>query len=501
MSSLLQERLVEYKDDNGKKRIAIDINSKEEPEIQEYIATLHRSGAFDYDEIDYIQLSKIQEKKQLNITTYESVDFSKQQEKVRKYFYIAAEFGASDIHITIDGDITEVAMRIHGDLYKVDDITGSEGLALIKTMYMSMCDTAEGVFNDQRRQDGRIASKWLENTKYFGSRYSHIPIANGVFTVLRLIQDDSHNVKTLDELGFLSEQIALIKNIWRRSQGILLLSGPTGSGKSTTLRTLNTMYMERTKGRKRLFTIEDPPEGKIAGARQSPVKIDDRNSQASIAKGWLDSNSAAMRLDPDAILIGEIREYEGAIAAVNASNSGHLVSSTVHASDPVGVLERLVVMGVQKDLLADPSLIIGLVSQRLVPELCPNCKISWSQKVEELSDCDVEYLSKYCECENIFFVNENGCDRCKVEIDNTFISGGVAGRTVVSEVIQTTTEFMEIYREKGPVAARNYWRNEMGGITRLEHMISKINAGRVDPFTADSICPLDENSYIYREIH
>lgn len=502
---IADEAMLTYRDESGALCVAVDINRKGDSQVQQRITELLKDNELNSESVSFVDLAKLQDLKEVHDTSGSETSYtsSDNQTAVIKYFTEAVNSNASDIHFTIKENSTVVEMRINGELYTRDVISREKGLAYAKTIIFSMCDIAEPSFQASRRQDARLAEKFAKQAGLFAARYCHLPTDEGLIVVMRTIANDSQNVRSLKDLGFLPEHIELLSTIQRRPEGMLILSGPTGSGKSTTLRTINADYVARTKGLKRLITIEDPPEGKIAGAIHTPVLPKDRSNPESLRQAWLDSMSAMMRLDPDAILNGEVRDYESAMAAINAALTGHFMSTTVHSNDAVSILERLVIMGVNKELLADAGLVIGLVSQRLAQTLCDNCKIPWSVKKEQLDADTAKYLKANLKLkgksilEKSFYRNIEGCNLCTQSIGDEK-TGGIKGRTVISEVIRPTAEFMTIYRLQGASEARNYWRNHMGGITRVIHALHKIAEGVLDPLVADSICPLDEDKFIYR---
>jgi type II secretory ATPase GspE/PulE/Tfp pilus assembly ATPase PilB-like protein len=135
--------------------------------------------------------------------------------------------------------------------------------------------------------------------------------------------------------------------------------------------------------------------------------------------------------------------------------------------------------------VADPQVMIGLIAQRLVQLLCPHCKQPWEQVKAKLDKDKLTLLTQFCEVEELCFRNHDGCEQCYK---------GVTGRTVIAEVIRPDARFMELFRHNGKIAARAYWVNELGGITRGQHLMRYLNAGLVDPIDADYISPLDEDS-------
>ncbi|ENW7516879.1 GspE/PulE family protein [Salmonella enterica] len=430
-------------------------------------------------------------------------EVSRRQGDVLNYFMVAKEIGASDIHCTTLPGLTRIEMRVHGELETISELPEEDGKAQAATIILSMCDVTEPQFYAGRKQDGRVAAKFLRRVGLFGARYSHTPTADGLHYVMRVIPDDGDVVPTLETLGYLPEQIRLIKRILRIPEGMVILSGPTGSGKSTTLRACSDLYLKRTRYKKRLLTVEDPPEGRIVGAIQTPI-LCDKADEAEVRRAWERALSSALRLDPDVILPGELRDLISILAGIFAAQTGHLVLSTLHANSAFSVPERMITMGANAGLVADAQLLTGLISQRLVQVLCPDCRVPWSVKKDQLTPEEREYLEKYCSVEGVcrpehlHFRNEEGCPSCRraVTINGrqvATVGKGVKGRSVVAEVVRPDAMLFRLLVQEGKDAAKAYWLSELGGITRRAHLLHKLNAGLVDPLDADLIVPLDED--------
>ncbi|EEG1465106.1 Flp pilus assembly complex ATPase component [Salmonella enterica] len=430
-------------------------------------------------------------------------EVSSRQGDILNYFMVAKEIGASDIHGTTLPGLTRIEMRVHGELETISELAEEDGKAQAATIILSMCDVTEPQFYAGRKQDGRVAAKFLRKVGLFGARYSHTPTADGLHFVMRVIPDDGDVVPTLEKLGFLPEQIRLIKRILRLPEGLIILSGPTGAGKSTTLRACSDLYLERTRYKKRLLTVEDPPEGRIRGAIQTPI-LCDKADEAEVRRAWERALSSALRLDPDAILPGELRDLISILAGIFAAQTGHLVLTTLHANSAFSIPERMITMGANAGLVADAQLLIGLISQRLVQVLCPHCRVPWSVKKDQLTTEEREYLEKYCSVEgtcrpeNLHFRNESGCPACRKAVviggkQVATVGQGVAGRSVVAEVVRPDTMLFRLLIQEGKEAAKAYWLSELGGITQRIHLLHKLNAGLVDPLDADLIVPLDED--------
>ena len=275
---------------------------------------------------------------------------------------------ASDIHIKFDLlEGMEIKYRIDGyliesqQLYetvnkKVLEKNITEIIARIKIL------AGMNVAEKRKPQDGSFS--FLFNIKNLNKRYdiraAYMPTIGGETMVLRILENYLEDIN-LETLGFSNQSIAMLKEILARKYGMILVSGPTGSGKSTTLKSLITMLND---GRKKIITVEDPVESKIEGIVQVQVNQNIGVTFAEVLK-------ATLRNDPDIIVISEIRDEITAEIAVRAALTGHLVISTIHTNDAVSTLIRLVDMGIPKYLTLDS--LIGVIGQRLVGKKCQKC--------------------------------------------------------------------------------------------------------------------------------
>jgi len=302
--------------------------------------------------------------------------------------------------------------------------------------------------------------------------------------VLRLLYDRREEKTSLDILGFLPEQNAIIRRMWQRTTGINIFSGPTGSGKSTTLEAVMSELLAEFNYTIHLLTFENPPEYVIAGANQTPIQCDMDDDEA-ISREWARSIANGMRLDPDVMMVGEIRDLASAKASFRAAMTGHGLWTTLHANDVTTILERLRDIGVDISLLTDPSLITGLINQNLMRKVCPKCRRPYLDHKSSLAEDLVERIEKTCQVENVF-LRGIGCDDCN--------GTGISGRIIGAEVVMPTKRFMQVFKNEGKNEAREYWVKEMQGITKNQHMIRWINAGLVDPLLGErNVCALDED--------
>lgn len=320
----------------------------------------------------------------------------------------AVESRASDIHIEPFAEELKVRYRVDGILHEVPSPPVRSTAAIISRIkIMSKLNIAE------RRlpQDGRIPLR--VQGKELDLRVSTVPTMFGESVVMRLLDKESVRFD-LDALGFDGGPRARLDQIMEIPYGILLVTGPTGSGKSTTLYTV--LSRLNTQERK-IITVEDPVEYQIPGINQIQVK-------PAIGMTFSGALRSIVRQDPDIIMVGEMRDLETARIAVQSALTGHLVLSTLHTNDAASGVTRLLDMGVEEYLLT--STINGILAQRLVRRLCPFCR----ERYEPLSEVAAKVRKSLPDLDAIQLYRAVGCERC----NNT----GYRGRLVITEVLRMT---------------------------------------------------------------
>ena len=335
---------------------------------------------------------------------------------------MAIERRASDIHIEPMAVGYRVRLRVDGELSEALKIPAKVDSAVISRFkVISKMNIAE----HRRPQDGSFTLKFKNRAQDF--RVNTLPVAGREKMVIRVLapQMDSKEAKAdkIDIMGAFDEDIKKIRYLVSSPNGIILSSGPTGSGKTTTLyailRYLNSDTVNVT-------TIEDPIEIKLEGINQSAV-----NPKAGIS--FANSLRAILRQDPDKILIGEIRDFETLEVAISASLTGHLVLSTIHTNSACSTVTRLIEMGAKDYLIS--STLSGVVAQRLVRKLCPNCKEEYYPTEEEVR----MITQKPEEIEKLMHTQlyrPKGCPNCK----NT----GYLGRLAVLEILVVNKEIRKM---------------------------------------------------------
>jgi len=340
---------------------------------------------------------------------------------------------ASDIHLEPWEDNVKVRFRIDGVL--------CEYMRMPKNAYLKVCSRIKvmaGIDITEKRipQDGKIQLSY--NGLKYDFRLSTLPTLYGEKIVIRILYSKKGR-RLLDELGFDIEGICFIRDMLEHQHGIVLVTGPTGSGKSTTL---YSMLSSMNSQEKNILTIEDPVEFSIEGINQ--VGVSSRTG-VTFASGL----RSLLRQDPDVIMIGEIRDEETARIAVRAAITGHLVLSTLHTNDSASTVIRLIDMGVPAYLVSEA--VIGIIAQRLVRKICVFCRDEYSAEKEAAEILGVQEGAK------IF--RGNGCSKCN--------GTGYSGRTVVYEYNRIDSSKKAMIRDC-PDLDEMRRRNFENGVNRLE---------------------------------
>ena len=371
---------------------------------------------------------------------------------------------ATDIHVEPLHDNLRIRYRIDGVLHETpvpENIKALQSSVLARIKVMAKLDIAE----KRLPQDGRINLK-LEGQS-IDVRVACIPSVEGESISLRLLGQERF---TLEKLGLTDDYRHKVEALLAKPNGIVLVTGPTGSGKSTTLYT----FLSRLNSvQRRIVTIEDPVEHKLPGVVQIAVKPEINLTFASGLRSIL-------RGDPNVVMVGEIRDLETAEIAVRASLTGHLVFSTLHTNDAVGGITRLVEMGVEPFLVA--SSVRAFLAQRLVRSLCPQCRRPTQYSDEQLKACGFhEGLGK-----TLFTASATGCQACR--------STGHFGRMAIYEMAMITAPMQDLIsrkangneltrqaRKDGFISMREYgWRKVLEGATTVEEVMRVTSEDFVD---------------------
>lgn len=325
----------------------------------------------------------------------------------------AVAAGASDLHLEPMRDAVRVRIRVDGLLRELVRLP----LAAHSTLVTQLKVAANMDIAEKRvPQDGRIALEL--DGRSVDLRLSTLPTTLGEKIAIRLLAQQE--LLQLEELGFTQANLACYRHLFTQPNGLILLTGPTGSGKTSTL---YATLAELDAATRNIITLEDPVEYSLPGINQVAVN---RRSGMTFAKGL----RAIVRQDPDVIMLGEIRDEETAGIAVQAALTGHLVLSTLHTNSAAGAVYRLLDMGIAPYLLA--AALRGVVAQRLVRRLCPACRRQRTATAAEHSFLGVATVWE-----------QQGCEQCQ--------AAGYRGRVAVQEVLPLTASLQQLVLQRAPV--------------------------------------------------
>jgi general secretion pathway protein E len=391
--------------------------------------------------------------------------FSEQQKHLRDLIREAITTDISDIHIEVRAKKTKVRMRQHGSLMLFAEWSAKMGREIAAVAFNKETDHATAHFNPHIPQDASMPLR--VDGKNVRMRLASVPAHGGFDMVMRILAVGDDSKVTLEDLGYTKNQIEIIRHAISLPHGAILVAGPTGSGKTTTL----AACMAYVSPHNKIYSIEDPVEKVVEKATQVPVNTDKDD------RGFASMGKASLRMDPDDIVLGEMRDEDTAGVMVRAAITGHLVFSTIHTNSAPGIATRLADMGITPILLSDASVLRCLCCQRLAPTVCTHCciPIKNSEKHKEHIDRWREVIGDGVESAN---VRGPGCDKC--------FKTAIGGRTVLAEVIwvdEVGREFIQKMDILGWVKhlKDNGWNDMDAQAYRL------VTEGRLDPFDAEGV--------------
>lgn len=403
---------------------------------------------------------------------------SAQQQRLRALVTEALRAKVSDIHLEVRPDVVRIRFRKHGAMYVHAEWLPRLGREIASVAFNKETDHAVAYFNPLVPQSASMPL--IIDGKEIRLRLASLPAHGGFDVVMRILDTMDSGVAALDELGYTNTQKEIIKRAISMPHGAIVISGPTGSGKTTTLASCISMIGPELK----VYTIEDPVEKVVENATQVPVTLEqDDRSFASMG-------IAALRMDPDVIVLGEMRELGTATVMMRASMTGHLVFSTLHTNTALGIVTRLIDMGISPTILADPGMLVCLVSQRLAPVLCDKCSRPLLQAKEYES-----YLPAWRQVlgEKIANIRVRGIDECKA-CNNL----GIKGRTVVAEVVWVDEAGCGFIKQGDNLGWEKYLRAH-GWQSFHDRTLELVKEGRCDPLDAEGIIGAINPAFTERE--
>lgn len=428
-------------------------------------------------------LANAEAKAELESSHIEEIEtVSAQQQRLRLLVKEAVLSGVSDIHIEVRQDTARVRFRKDGELYLHAEWVPKIGREIASVAFNKETDHSITHFNPIVPQN---ASMPLEiDERHVRLRLASLPAHGGFDVVMRILTISDDRLPTLEELGYPEEQAALINKAAQMPHGAVIISGPTGSGKTTTLASA----MNMVESSRKIYTIEDPIEKIVATATQVPVNSehDDR--------GFANMGRSSLRMDPDVIVLGEMRDEDTARVMTRAAITGHLVFSTLHTNTAPAIITRLVDMGISPSLLSDPNLLVCLICQRLLPKLCTHCAVPVTE-----APLHKIHLARW---KKAFTAAELKKIRARGEQCNECHGLGINGRTVVAEVIWVD-EPGRHFIQKFDVLGWEKYLKEKGWPTYRDQALKLVKAGIADPLDAErmigEITGNHEGEFNYKE--
>ena len=408
----------------------------------------------------------------------------------------AAMQKVSDVHVVV-ADSSQILFRVNG-MMKVEMEYGKEwGESFVRAAFASADISDSNYAQNEFQGAQKLGSTPLRGSKgklmlphnVLAIRLQFNPIAFGSqYLVMRLLyaDDNPDGSGDLSSLGFGQFEEDLFYRLRAVPVGMSIVAGPTGSGKSTTLQRNMIKLLQEKNYELNLLTVEDPPEYPIPGARQMPVT--NANTEEEKAEQFTKALSAALRSDPDIIMVGEIRALAAAQLTFQGALSGHGMWSTLHANSAPAIINRFRDMGVETFKLLDPELIKGLISQRLFRKLCPHCRKLARERGNDPSVQRLKVALGDFGMENAY-VRGEGCKMCN--------GTGVKGRMCVPEIILPDATFLQLMISGETRKAIDYWTSDLNGRTLKEAAIERMLKGYIDLDEVERWCGLLDQRPVY----
>lgn len=399
---------------------------------------------------------------------------------INDVFTRAVQMNASDIHIEAFERKTDVKFRVNGMLVKVLEFAQEYSHELVRILYNVLAvEGSKDIQFDEHKMQAAIVEKYILGKSYRVRLQTAPRYPYGYSIALRLLPLETRSSGAIEVLGYTHLQVKALLKSGMKPTGALIFAGTTGSGKSTTLANLITDKIMKTKGVRKVITIENPPEYVINGALQININDASDNAHSTFA----DAIKVAMRMDPDVLMIGEVRDPKTAKLLQDSVQSGHQVFTTVHAQSALGIFERLVGLGFERNVLTSPGFLSMLMYQVLVPINCPHCAISFAEYESTVTDeMEHELIDRVKASvapdalSTIKFRRVSGCEKC----DQT----GFVGRSVVAEYIEPDDTLLAFIAKEDYPKAREHWQ-ATGGVPIYINIVEKMKTGELDPHYAE----------------
>lgn len=408
----------------------------------------------------------------------------------------AASQKVSDVHVVV-ADSTLVIFRINGMMQVQMEYNKEWGESFVRAAFASSDISDSNYAQNEFQGAQKLGSTPLRGSKgklmlphnVLAIRLQFNPIAFGSqYLVMRLLYADDNPDGSGDllSLGFTEWEEDFFYRLRAVPVGLSIIAGPTGSGKSTTLQRNMIKLLQERNYETNLITVEDPPEYPIPGARQMPVT--NAATEEEKDEQFTKALAAALRSDPDVMMVGEIRTLSAAQLTFKGALSGHGVWTTLHANSAPAIISRFRDMGVEVFMLNDPELIKGLISQRLFRRLCPQCKIAIKERLNQPNAQRLKVALGDFGIENTF-VRGPGCKLCG--------GTGIKGRVSVPEIIMPDAMFLELMIKGETRKAIDYWTSDLNGRTLKDAAIERMLKGLIDLDEVERWCGLMDQRPVY----
>lgn len=402
----------------------------------------------------------------------------------------------SDIHVIV-ADSTIIMFRVNGMMQRQMEYNKDWGEAFVRAAFASADISDSNYAQNEFQGAQKLGATPLRGSNgklmlphnVLAIRLQFNPIAFGSqYLVMRLLyaDDNPDGSSDLKSLGFGEREENLFYRLRAVPVGLNIVAGPTGSGKSTTLQRNMIKLLQEKNYEINLITVEDPPEYPIPGARQMPVT--NANTEEEKEAEFTKALNAALRSDPDVMMVGEIRSLSAAELTFKGALSGHGVWSTLHANSAPAIITRLRDMGIQSYMLGDPELIKGLISQRLFRKLCPYCRKSIKERMNDPSFERLKTALGDFGIENTF-VRGEGCKYCGYK--------GFSGRMSVPEIILPDAMFLQLMISGDTKRAIDYWTSELDGRPLRDAALERMLKGYIDLDEVERWCGLLDQRPVY----
>lgn len=478
-----------------------------------YEGTLKRHRLFKQRQV--LPLPEIKAKRTAQLRQnrgHETLDNGTALRLMREIIHRAEEMRASDIHLFIyENSHCEVVYRIDGFMRHVIDLRVDDAGQMIRATYISMAGVNAQQWSEREICFGTIKTQDLLPSHIHAIRFSSSRNSYGAMVALRMLPKEQKASATLNSLGISHDLLSMIKSMAESSTGVFLVSGPTGAGKSTFLKYLMEWLYDKFPYH-HTIGVEDPSEYPIKGVKSIDVLIQD-NEDPSVDErslAWQKVIATAMRLDPNRMFVGEIRDGGAAVAAARCAQTGHFTMTSVHANNAAESISRYIDLLHQGGMynpigvVANISNLVGATAQRLMPALCQDCKIPLVGNEDRIGGKSgglycalVAAIDHFDSVAGNIYLKGDGCDRCAPEFRGdpearkTAPGAGIFGRTMVLEVFQASQRLLDILASNGVPAMRRAWLED-GGKLLIDDAIRKVVGGVTSPeFINEFVGPIE----------